>query len=440
MAKSVSTPEAQQPADRLAPGNAKAMDHRQGPQPVPSPPLRVLYVVSLFPSLSETFIAREIHALIEGGIDVRILSLKPPTDLIVQPLARSLLDRVLHPANWFHTVLSTMKTVARNPALMMGFSFTVARGLWRHPMAMLKSIAAITLAMGRLEDIRAYGPKLIHAPWATYPATVAWILSRLMDLPFSFTSRAHDIFVRGHLMPGKLANAALAVTITEHNVRYMNRWMPTPGAVPIQVIHSALNLNDLHFVTKGRAPARLLSVGRLVPQKGFDVLLRAIAILRSRGTRLECTIIGEGVERAKLESLRASLDLVDAVDLPGGMPNDVVINHMSSASIMVLPCVVAPDGSSDGIPNVLMEAMATGLPVISTSISGIPELVEDGVSGRLVPAGDANALADAIQSMIDDPLKRERFAMAGRKKVEREFDVRVEAGRLLKHFLAVCHA
>jgi colanic acid/amylovoran biosynthesis glycosyltransferase len=107
---------------------------------------------------------------------------------------------------------------------------------------------------------------------------------------------------------------------------------------------------------------------------------------------------------------------------------------------MVLPCVVAPNGQSDGIPNVLMESMATGLPVISTRISGIPELVEDGESGRLVPAGDAAALANAVQALFHDPQQCDSFAEAGRRKVERDFDVRIEAGRLLEHFRSLCHA
>jgi glycosyltransferase involved in cell wall biosynthesis len=215
--------------------------------------------------------------------------------------------------------------------------------------------------------------------------------------------------------------------------------MPEPGAIPVQVIHSSLNLPELPFLRSGRQPRRLLSVGRLVPMKGFDILLAAVAELRSRGMELSCTVIGEGPERARLENLRAALGLDAQVEFPGAMPQSEVVRHMGESTLMVLPCVVAPNGQSDGIPNVLMEAMATGLPVVSTRISGIPELVEDGVNGCLVPAGDVAALASAIESLVDDEDKCEAFALAGRCKVESDFDVRIEAGRLLEHFGRVCH-
>lgn len=410
--------------------------------PLPStPPLqRVLYVVSQFPSLSETFIVREIHALIERGVDVRILSLKTSRERIVQPQAAALLDRLLTPPSRSQTFLATCRVLVRQPAVSLAFVAMMVREFWRRPVVLAKSIVAISRALGRIDDIRALAPQLVHAPWATYPATVAWLLSRLLARPFSFTSRAHDIFIDDHMMAGKLASASLAVTITEHNVRFMERWMPAPGAYPVKVIHSSLNLPELPFVREGRLPRKLLSVGRLVPMKGFDVLLHALAELRSRGVDVSCAVIGEGPERTRLQALRSALGLDAVVEFPGAMPHDEVVRRMSEAALMVLPCVVAPNGQSDGIPNVLMESMANGLPVVSTRISGIPELVEDGVSGRLVPAGDALALADAVQALLEDSCLCDSLAEAGRRKVERDFDVRIEAGRLLEHFQAACHA
>ena len=393
-------------------------------------PQRVLYVVSQFPSLSETFIAREIQALIDLGVDVRILSLKFHRERIVQPQAAALLARVMYPAGRGQAALAGIAAFLRRPMVTSSFLFALLLGLWRNPVALAKSWAAIFRALSRLEDIRRFAPQLLHAPWATYPATVAWLLSRQLELPFSFTSRAHDIFIEDHMMARKLDDAALAVTITEYNQRFMARWMPEPGAVPVHVVHSSLNLPELPFVRSGRDPLKLVSVGRLVPMKGFDVLLRALAALRDRGIEVSCTIIGEGPERARLERMRATLGLESVVALPGAMPQGDVVRHMSESALMVLPCVVAPNGQSDGIPNVLMEAMATGLPVISTRISGIPELVENGVSGSLVEPGDAVALAFAIEGLLQDPQRREVYAQAGRRKVERDFDVRIEAKRL----------
>jgi len=410
-----------------------------GEVPSAPQPQRVLYVLSQFPSLSETFIAREIRALIDRGVDVRILSLKVPGEQIVQPQAAAMVDRVLYPAAGGRTLLAAFATLLRQPAVTLAFLMTTLFELWRRPVTLAKSLVAIFRTLGRIDDMRAFAPQLVHAPWATYPATVAWLLSRLLSRPFSFTSRAHDIFIEDHMMARKLESAALAVTITEYNRRFMARWMPRTGAIPIQVIHSSLNLPDLPFVRGGRLPRKLLSVGRLVPMKGFDVLLAALAELRSRGVELSCTIIGEGPERGRLEKLCSALGVDTLVEFPGAMPQSEVVRHMGDSTLMVLPCVVAPNGQSDGIPNVLMESMATGLPVISTRISGIPELVEDGVNGRLVPAGDVAALAAAIEALLRDPDLCEAFALAGRRKVESDFDVRIEAGRLLEHFGSVCH-
>lgn len=401
---------------------------------------RVLYVVSQFPSLSETFIVREIQALIDQGVDVHILSLKAARERIVQPQAAALLDRVLHPAGRLQTLACAAGAILRRPLVSLGFVAMMLREMWRRPAILAKSVVAICRALGRIDEIRTFDPQLLHAPWATYPATVAWFLSRLLDRPFSFTSRAHDIFIDDHMMAGKLKSAALAVAITEYNVRFMARWMSTPGEIPVHVIHSSLNLPELSFVRDGRLQRKLLSVGRLVPMKGFDILLDALAELRTRGIDFTCTVIGEGPERARLENQRTALGLDAIVEFPGAMAQAEVVRHMTESTLMVLPCVVAPNGQSDGIPNVLMESMATGLPVVSTRISGIPELVEDGVSGRLVAPGDAIALADAVQALFDDPRHCDSLAEAGRRKVERDFDVRIEAGRLLEHFRSLCHA
>ncbi|GAB3094332.1 glycosyltransferase [Lysobacter terrae] len=418
----------------LEAGALSASADRLAAQAAATGPQRVLYVVSQFPSLSETFIAREIQALVDLGVDVRILSLKFHREKLTQPQAAALAHRVMYPAGRARTTFAALLAFLRRPVVTASFVLTMLLELWRRPVALGKSLVAVFRALGRLDEIRGFAPQLIHAPWATYPATVAWLLSRQLDLPFSFTSRAHDIFIEDHMMARKLESAALAVTITQFNQRFMARWMRAPGSVPVHVIHSALNLPDLPFVRTGRQPLKLLSVGRLVPMKGFDILITALAQLRERGIEVSCTIIGEGPERGRLEHLRSTLGLESVVALPGAMPQGDVVRHMTDATLMVLPCVVAKNGQSDGIPNVLMESMATGLPVVSTRISGIPELIEDGVSGSLVEAGDAAGLAEAIETLLHDPDRRESYAQAGRRKVEREFDVRIEARRLFDLF------
>ena len=397
-------------------------------------PLRVLYIVSLFPCWSETFIVREMHALIERGATLKILSLKPASEKIVQERAAELLPLTLHPLGALRSILAFLGLALRRPGATLGFLALLVHGLWRQPRVLFNSLGAVCRVAGQWHAIAEFDPQLIHAPWATYPATTAWFLSRVLGKPFSFTSRAHDIFVEDHMMSAKLARANLRVTITRNNVRYMARWMSAPGAIPIQVVHSSLDLGEIHYGREGRADAELLSVGRLDPIKGFEVLLQALAELRRRGIEFRSTIIGEGEEHARLVALRDELGLADRVQFVGAKPQTEVRRAMATSTLMVMPCVVTPEGNADGIPNVLTEAMGSGLPVVSTRVSGIPELIDDGVSGRLVEQRDPLALADAVAAMLADPHLRETCARAGRAKVEREFDVRIEAGRLYGYF------
>ncbi len=406
----------------------------------PAPPLRVLYVVSLFPCWSETFIVREMHTLIERGANIRILSLKPPSEKIVQDRAAELLQNTQYPRSDLRSLFALLGLVVRRPIAGLGFLATLCVGMWRQPGVLVKSLATVARVAGQWASIERFDPQLVHAPWATYPATAAWFLGRLLGKPFSFTSRAHDIFVEDHMMAAKLAQTALAVTITRNNVRHLARWMPQAGAIPVHVVHSALDLREITYRREGRLPHRLLSVGRLDPIKGFDVLLPALAELQRRGVAFQSVIIGEGEERVRLEALRDSLGLHDLVELRGARPQQDVRQAMAEATLMVMPCVVTPEGNADGIPNVLTEAMAAGLPVVSTRVSGIPELIDDGICGRLVPPRDPIALADAIQSTLGDAARRDAYAEAGRRKVELEFDVRIEAGRLFDHFTEIAHA
>lgn len=396
-------------------------------------PLRVLYVVSLFPCLSETFIVREMHALIGHGADLAILSLKPQSEKIEQERTAELLDRSRHPLGAVRSVLALLALGLRHPLKVGGFLALLCSRMWRQPGNLLRSVGALCHAAGQWRWIRQFDPQIIHAAWATYPATVAWFLSRLLDAPYSFTSRAHDIFVEDHMMADKLASTALAVTITRNNVRHLAQWMPTPGTVPVHVVHSALDLPNNPYSRDARLPHRLLSVGRLDPIKGYDVLLPALAELQRRGVPFDSVIIGEGKLRQQLEVQRDALGLRERVSFAGARPSTFVRRAMAEATVMVMPCVVTPEGNADGIPNVLTEAMAAGLPVVSTRVSGIPELVDDGVCGRLVAPNDPHALADAIATLLADPALREAFAVAGRQKVEREFDVLKEAGRLVMH-------
>jgi len=390
----------------------------------------VLYFVSLFPCWSETFIVREIERFIERGVDVRILSLKAPSEAFVQRRAEALMARVIAPSAFLLEMPVVLLECLRHPLRLLLILAEIFAGLWRQPSALLKSLVAVWRGLAAMPAIRRFQPQWLHAHWATYPSTVAWALSRLSGIPFSFTAHAHDIFVEDQLITPKLRDAAMGITISQYNVKYLARW----GAQPEQlhVVHCGVDFSELAENLTARAEAAIVSVGRLDPIKGFDVLVPALALLKQRGVSFHCTVIGEGPQRVQLEAQRTAASLQEQLEFPGAKPQEAVREALSDCTIFVMPSVTTPEGNQDGIPVALMEAMATGSAVVSTTVSGIPELVRHEENGLVVPPGNALALADALQRLLADAALRRRLGAAARKTVAREFDARIEADTLLK--------
>ncbi|MEG3192306.1 glycosyltransferase [Lysobacter sp. D1-1-M9] len=400
------------------------------PSPAVVPPRRVLYMVSLFPSWSETFIVREISALIEDGVDVRILSLKRRTEALVHSDAAALLERVRQPQGSGAGLWKILRALLTHPVRILAAAATIVAGTWRQPGVLLKSLGALARALEHLEWLRQFDPELIHAHWANYPSTAAWALSRIIRRPFGFTSHAHDIFVNGHLLRRKLQDAALAVTISRHNVEWFDRNVSATAHEKLKVVHCGVDLQHIEWQPEGRNGQLIVAVGRLHPIKGFDTLIEALALAWRGGARFRCRIIGEGPLRAELQALVHARGLDDCIELAGAQPQEVVRAALREAAVFALPSQVAADGGRDGIPVALMEAMASGCAVVSCRTSGIPELISDGQQGLLVPERDAPVLAGALQRLLGDAILRRRLASAARQRVEQQFDARHEAGKL----------
>lgn len=396
----------------------------------PVSPQRVLYVVSLFPCWSETFIVREIATLVASGVDVRVLSLKHPSEAMVQPDAQALLDRVWHPQVRSRAWSKRLAVLCSQPLTIAPLLLQQIAGLWRQPLVLLKSIYALLRGVEHLAAIRQFDPDFIHAHWATYPSTVALALARLSGKPWGFTCHAHDIFVDNQLLATKLEGATMPVTISRFNVDYLAERITPIARQRLQVVHCGVDLPAFDFSRDDRDDDLLIAVGRLDPIKGFDVLLKALGELAQAGVAFRCRIIGEGPQRAELEQLIAQQQLAERVQLLGARPQAEVRALLHAATIFVLPSAVAADGNRDGIPVALMEAMAVGAPVISTRVSGIPELIADDVNGLLVDGGDAVGLASALQRLLGDPELRDRYAAQARETVQREFDAEIEASKL----------
>jgi colanic acid/amylovoran biosynthesis glycosyltransferase len=394
---------------------------------------RVLYIVSLFPCWSETFIVRELTTLIASGAEVQILSLKAPYEKLVQTDAQKLLHLARHPLPPLRAAFERARAFAAHPLILSSTMARIATRLER-PMDIAKSLEALLRGLEHLSWIREYDPDVIHAHWATFPSTVAWALARILKKPFGFTCHAHDIFVNDHLLREKIESAKVAVTISNFNVRYLAE-KATPRATDrLNVVHCGVDLSTIPFRADGREPGLIMAVGRLDPIKGFDVLIDALGELAKQGRKVRARIIGEGPLEGPMKAAIARHGLTGMVELMGALPYAEVRKSLYASSIFALPSVVTESGDRDGIPVSLMEAMAAGTPSVSTKVSGIPELIDDGREGLLVPERDPRALAAALARLLDEPQLGPQLAVAARAKVEREFDAAVEARKLLELF------
>ncbi|MGV8940229.1 MAG: glycosyltransferase [Lysobacter sp.] len=404
-----------------------------------APLQRAVYVVSQFPCLSETFIVREISTLIDQGVDVRIISLKPAAEGPVQPESVALLDRVRHPQDPIRALIGTAQALLTSPMQVVGSVIAILHDSRRRPQVAVKSLGALFRGLQHTGWLKRFRPQLIHAHWATYPTTVAWTLGRVLGRPFSFTCHAHDIFVERQLLTRKLRDAALAVTISRFNVAWLETHAAANAGTKLKVVHCGVNLERSQWQPHDRAAGLILAVGRLDPIKGFTTLIEALVLLRQRGIRFHCRLIGSGPLEAGLRELAAAHELTRMIDFDGAQSQDVVQGCMNRSTVFVLPSEVTEDGNRDGIPVALMEAMASGCPVISTRVSGIPELIEHGRDGLLVEPRNAAELAEAIEQMLADPELRAHLSARARAHVELAFDARKEALRLHGYMSEVAH-
>jgi len=399
--------------------------------------MKVAYVVSLFPKVSETFILRELVELDRRGYDLVILSLKKDREPIEHREAGRFVPKTLYPSGGLSLAGSFLGELLRHP---MAVTATIARVVTAHlsePAVLVKSLATLVVSLGFARRVRALGIRHIHAHWASYPALAAWALSKLVKVPYSVTGHAHDLFLPNPMLPVKIRESSFFATISEFNRALLIQTCGPESLRKIRLIRCGLPLEQFRFgehrPSKG-APARVISVGRLVDYKGFDVLIRACGILRDRGCELRCRIAGEGPERQALEGLVRSLGLEDVVALEGARRQDEVVRLLEEADLFVLACVTGHDGQQDGIPIVLMESMAIGVPVVSTKLSGIPELVMDNKTGLLATPGDPWHLAAAMERMLADPELVSRLVQGARRRVESEFDIRNSVSMLCDEF------
>ena len=399
----------------------------------------IVYISQEFPSLTKTFTYREVLALRRRGLTIRPISTWRPHLHLLSGEARRLVGETyyLFPLLWVRLLVQHLRYLITRPGAYLstlGLLLLFNRETLRNRLRLLLQFVYAVLASAEVERCQA---QHIHADFALNAATLALIASRLTGQPFSFTAHAADIFVNPILLREKIGAARFVVAISEYNRRHLLHVANNHrAAYKIHVIHCGLDFSQFTPRLEGEhhSSLRILSVGRLVEKKGMRYLVEACHLLAQRGFDFQCGIVGQGPEAATLRDLIRTCGVSNRVRLLGPAPQERVRELLRQADVFVLPSVVGRDRDQDGIPVVLMEAMTTGISVISTRLSGIPELVRDGVNGLLVAPGDSGALADAISRLWGDPLLARRLAAEGRATVEREFNIERSAAQLADLF------
>lgn len=392
----------------------------------PDGPRRVGYVVKRYPRYAETFIVAEIAAHEAAGLEVEIFSLRPPNDTHFQDA----IARVRAPVHYLYT--EGIKTPTHLWAALQDAA-AVLPGFWSElEAARGEDALAVHHAAVLASALRRTAIGHLHAHFATATATVARLASRFAKVPYTFTAHAKDIFhasVRPEALGRHLSEAAAAITVSDYNREYLVR-VYGPAAARIRRVYNGIDLQQFRHVSPERRPPRIAAVGRLVEKKGFADLVEACALLRDGGLACECQIVGTGPLELELRALIERCGLDDRVQLLGPRPRSEVIAHIHDAAVLAAPCVIGPDGDRDGLPTVLVEAMALGTPCVSTDVTGIPEVLQPDESGLIVPQHDPPALAAALERLLTDPALRVRLATGARRRVEAEFDIRRTTSQL----------
>jgi len=392
------------------------------------PLTRLGYLLRTFPVLSETFVAGEILAVAElTGQAPVVAAMHRPGEGQAGPWE---MPAGKSPLYW--------RDIDKNrlPELILDWT----RLLVSHPFRTASSLAHQAPGLSLSDRFKAvalsryfhgHGVGHLHSHFGWEQADMLAFLSRLSGLPYSLTLHAADIFVDSAELSRRMAGAAFLVTISDFNKRLLHEHFALqPGRV--HVVHCGVDLSAFAPSPPPQSPVpRLVSLARMVPKKGFGILLQALALLRSEGIAVEAELVGDGPLRPDLMQLAGELGLSGSVSFPGAVTPDQAASCLRRADVAALACTVAPDGDMDGIPVVLMEAMALGRPVVSTRLSGIPELVAEGC-GLLAEPGDPGSLATQLRTMLTNTGFARECAAKGRHQVEKSFSLEAQARRIVE--------
>lgn len=411
-----------------------------GRSPVPGPVLGM--ILKGYPRISETFISNEIALLEAQGFDIRILSMRHPRE----DFTHESVKRIKAPVHYLPETIAgnVLKLLSANLAAMARSPRRYLKGLAE----MLRRLAATRKAATAKHLLQAgylasrvlpgSGVTHLHAHFAHSPTSVAVFTGILAGLPYSFTAHAKDIYTQDPArLSEKIAGARFVATCTGYNKEYLGKL--NPNGTPVHRVYHGIDLGLFDpgaLRIEAKPPYEILTVARLTPKKGLPTVLRALAGLERAGIEFRHVLIGTGEERGNLERLARELGIDGRIEWLGTKPHEVVVERLRRADLFLLGCEVSANGDRDGIPNVLVEAMAMGVPVAATAVSAIPELIAMEDHGLLATPGDHEGLAEAARRLLTDRELRARVVPQARRRVLEHFDNRRLVGELAAIFRA----
>lgn len=383
------------------------------------PDLAVL--VHEFPKLSETFVLADLLALEDRGVRLHVFSLRKPTGELVQDGTARLRARVEYLPEISGRQM-TLLTRAVHATLLIRSPGRYAAGLaaiYSSPdFSKLRLKQAVLLAHGLLR----IGAPPLYIHFAHKPATVGRFASLMLGNPFAVSAHAVDVWASpAKELRVKLSDASVVLSCYEEARAHLQRLLR--GSTPVELVRHGVDIPD-RFERREASPPIVLAVGRLVEKKGFETLLRAAGVLHASGVEFRLHIAGDGIMWPALARLVGELGIGEVVRFLGPQTHDELEAHFATASVFALPCQIGADGNRDGLPNTVLEAMARGLPIVSTTLESVREAIEDGRDGRLVPPGDVERLAAALAELLADGDLRARLGGAARERARADFDRR----------------
>lgn len=405
---------------------------------------KLVYILSNFPHLTETFIAREILELVQLEVDIDVLSLRSQKHADAKAISSEAIQVYYSSTNPWKVIQAIVQNHLRRQGLFLQREtwqdalLVLRNGRFRSLMKFLVIIALAETTINKYSDkIAQEKITHLHAHFLFAASYITYRLSKRLHTTYSLTLHTRSNSLGDNSLVKKIIKSAKFINCISSNLEpYVVQFEVNAGD-KIRLIRNGIEIENFDFTPKYKVgfPYSLVAIGSLLDKKGFDDLIRCCAILKSQEINFSATIIGEGKERDNLEQLIQMEDLTSKVQLLGSLPFQEVKKHLQKADLLLMPSKQPANSSPDGLPTVIIEAMATGVPVISTDFAGIPDIVRNQITGLVVAPGNYQELAQASVALLQETTLRNQMIDNARALVEKEYNLKTNAERLLQAFV-----